>query len=287
MSGKITAPFLLEKVVYEFSGSIKGMIGANSNTAIWTWFLLNKRPAISGSASKTQTVKYLVGSAGSVSTTTTSSFCGEHYMDLIDYAQVAVSASGDTSNYLCREAAPLTPWSSIWSGAENNRQFILSSSCKNPVSYDAGLLTTFSGALGNYRALVPTLDRSGRSSGFKDSNGRDWLNANAKSTVAGTGAYSIGGGNVTININDFYSKTNPYILMPGDEIVVGFQLPWDRFGTVTQNSFVFANSGINKVILYGSLLKLDPDTGLLVEDDDGLNQNLTSNAIHEGVVIAR
>jgi hypothetical protein len=287
MSNKITAPFLLEKVVYEFSGSIKGMIGASSNTAIWTWFLLNKRPAISGSASKTQTVKYLVGSAGSLSTTTTSSICGEHYMDLIDYAQIAVSASGDTSNYLCREAPPMTPWSSIWSGAENSRQFILSSSCKNPVSYDAGLLTTFSGALGNYRALVPTMDRSGRSSGFKDSNGRDWLNANAKSTVAGTGTYSIGGGTATVSINDFYSKTNPYVLMPGDEIVVGFQLPWDRFGTVTQNSFVFANSGINKVILYGSLLKRDLDTGLLVEDDDGLNQNLTSNAIHEGVVTVR
>jgi hypothetical protein len=87
MSNKITAPFLLEKVVYEFSGSIKGMIGASSNTAIWTWFLLNKRPAISGSASKTQTVKYLVGSAGSLSTTTTSSICGEHYMDLIDFSQ--------------------------------------------------------------------------------------------------------------------------------------------------------------------------------------------------------
>jgi hypothetical protein len=70
-------------------------------------------------------------------------------------------------------------------------------------------------------------------------------------------------------------------------LTFGFQLPWDRFGTVTQNSFVFANSGINKVILYGSLLKRDLDTGLLVEDDDGLNQNLTSNAIHEGVVTVR
>lgn len=284
MSERLAAPFLLEKVVYEFSGSIKGMTGASSNTAIWTWFLLNKRPTISGSMSKGQTVKYLTGGATALSTFTTSSHLGSHYLDLVDYAQVAVSASGDTSNYLCREGAVMTPWSSIWSGVENSRQFILSSSCKNPISYDAGLLTSFSGALGNYRAFVPTLDRSGRSAGFKDSNGRDWLNANAKSTVAGTGSYSIAPGTVTFNINSEYSKINPYVLMPEDELIIGFQLPWDRFGSITQNSFVFAPSGINKIILYGSLLRLDEVTGTLVETDDGLNQNLTSNAIHEEIV---
>lgn len=283
LTNRITEPFLLEKVVYEFSGAIK-VNAVSSNTAIWTWFLLNKRPLISGSATKGQDVDYLVGGAGAVSTFTTSSTTGQHYVDIVDYAQVAVSASGDTSNYLCREGTVLQPWAWMWSGTAYAEQFILSSSCKNPVSYDAGLLTSFSGALGNYRAFIPTLDRSGRNAGLKDSNGRDWLNSNAKSTVAGTGSYSIGGGTVTFSINDFYSKINPYVLMPGDELTVGFQLPWDRFGSMTSNSFEFATSGINKVILYGSLLRFDSETGLLVEADDGLNQNLTSDAIHEGVI---
>lgn len=284
LSRSLTAPFLVEKVVYEFSGSIKGMIGANSNTAVWTWFLLNRRPAISGSVSKHQTVKYLTGGSTALSTTTTSSAVGDHYMDLVDYAQIAISASGDTSNYLCREGTPIEPWGFIWSGRENSRQFILSSSCKNPVSYDAGLIASFSGALSNYRAFVPTLDRSGRSCGFKDSNGRDWLNANAKSTSAGTGSYSLGSGDLNFTINTEYSKVNPYVLMPEDELVIGFQLPWDRFGSVTQNYFTFANSGINKVILYGSLLRYDTELGMLVEADDGLNQILTSPAIHEEIV---
>jgi hypothetical protein len=283
LSDRITEPFLLEKVVYEFSGSLKVDTG-NSNTAIWTWFLLNKRPFLSGSVTKAQTVDYLVGGAGTVSSFTTSSFTGQHYVDIIDYAQVAVSASGDTSNYLCRESTVLTPWPSIWTGTASAKQLILSSSCKNPVSYDAGLLTSFSGALGGYRAFVPTLDRSGRNAGLTDSNGREWLNSNAKSTVAGTGSYSIGAGTVTFEINDFYSKINPYVLMPGDQLTVGFQLPWDRFGGMTSTSFEFAASGINKVILYGSLLRFDPTSGQLVEADDGLNQNLTSNAIHEEIV---
>lgn len=287
MADRLTAPFLLEKVVYEFSGSIKGMTGASSNTAIWTWFLLNKRPTLSGSVSKSQIVKYLTGGASALSTTTTASIVGTHYLDIVDYAQVAISASGDTSNYLCREGTPITPWSSMWYGAENSRQFILSSSCKNPISYDAGLLASFSGSLGNYRTFVPTLDRSGRSSGFKDSNGRDWQNANAKSTVAGNASYSIGAGTLNFSINAEYSKINPYVLMPGDELTVGFQLPWDRFGSVSQNSFVFATTGINKVILYGSLLRLDEEAGMLVEADDGLNQNLTSNAIHEEIVSSK
>jgi hypothetical protein len=50
---------------------------------------------------------------------------------------------------------------------------------------------------------------------------------------------------------------------------------------------VFATTGINKVILYGSLLRLDEETGMLVEADDGLNQNLTSNAIHEEIVSSK
>ncbi len=134
---------------------------------------------------------------------------------------------------------------------------------------------------------MPTLDRSGRSAGFKDSNGRDWQNANAKSTAAGDASYSIGAGTLNFSINTDYSKINPYVLMPGDELTIGFQLPWDRFGAISQNSFVFTTSGINKVILYGSLLRLDEETGMLVEADDGLNQNLTSNAIHEEIVSSK
>lgn len=286
LGDRITQPFLLEKVVYEFSGSIT-LNTPSSNTAIWTWFLLNKRPVISGSQTNPQTLNYLVGGAASFSTTTTSSYTGAYYLDLVDYAQLSVSASGDTSNYLCREGTAIEPWPSIWSGTAHSDQFILSSSCKNPVSYDAGLIATFSGALGSYYAFLPTLDRSGRNAGLTDSNGREWLNSNAKSTVAGEGSYSIGGGTVTFGINDFYSKVNPYVLMPGDQLTIGFQLPWDRFGVMTSNSFTFAASGINKVILYGSLLRFDQETGLLVEADDGLNQNLTSIAIHEEIVSSR
>lgn len=283
LADRITEPFLLEKIVYEFSGSIAINTGG-SNTAIWTWFLLNKRPIIAGTTTKTQTVQYLTGSASALGTTTTSSITSNYYVDVVDYAQMAISASGDTRGYLGREATVIEPWPFIWSGTEYDGQFILSSSCKNPVAYDASLLTSFSGALGNYCNFMPTLVRSGRNSGLTDSNGREWLSSNAKSTTAGTGSYSIGAGTVTIGINDFYSKINPYILMPGDQLTVGFQLPWDRFGVMTSNSFTFAASGINKIILYGSLLRFDPDTGMLVEADDGLNQNLTSIAIHEEIV---
>jgi len=80
------------------------------------------------------------------------------------------------------------------------------------------------------------------------------------------------------------NKTSPYIIYPSDELIFGWQypLPKDTFSSVGpgpasghlgfHKMTLFGNS---KLILYGSQVKDGK------EFHEGLNQNLTSNAIHE------
>ena len=47
------------------------------------------------------------------------------------------------------------------------------------------------------------------------------------------------------------------------------------------SSIGFATSGINKITLYGSSLRVNPETNQLEEHHDTLNQLLSSESIHE------
>lgn len=80
-------------------------------------------------------------------------------------------------------------------------------------------------------------------------------------------------------------KTSPYIIMPDDELILGWQYPWpgdnkkeyaftnnDSFGLNSMTLF-----GSSKLTLYGSQIKDGK------EFHEGLNQNLTSNAVHEAI----
>ena len=87
--------------------------------------------------------------------------------------------------------------------------------------------------------------------------------------------------NNLISINSRYTKPNPYILLPSDKLTFGFQLPWDNDNGIAQNSLTFATTGINKITLYGSSLRVNPETNQLEEYHDTLNQLLSSNSIHE------
>jgi hypothetical protein len=70
-------------------------------------------------------------------------------------------------------------------------------------------------------------------------------------------------------------------LLPTDKLTFGFQLPWNNDNNINSNSLSFLTTGINKIILYGSTLRLNPETNQLEEYHDTLNQLLSSNSIHE------
>ena len=270
----ISEPFLLEKIVLLFSGSLG--YRSNTNTGIWSFFILNSRYTIQGKSSPDQSLYYSLGGA-TVPTLVTSSVLGNRYLDVVDTLQLTLSASQDTRGFLLREQMVVKQ-----SSTSTTMQFALSSSVKSPLLFERGISMPFSGSSGLYFVSIPNLEMSGRNQAT-EANGRDWINSFEQPMVIGTGTELIGGfGNFTIPVNASYTKNNPYILLPSDKITFGFQLPIDGFNDVAiHSSLEFGKFGINKIILYGSTLRLNPETNQLEEYHDTLNQLLSSNSIHE------
>jgi hypothetical protein len=276
----ISEPFLLEKIVLELSGAVALSAVASNPTATWTFFLLNSRNIISGSQSKSQNINYLTGSTNSYSQFTTSSILNGNILDVIDSIQICLSTSRDLGGYLQREQL-ISAWSGITIGETGSFQFAASSSVKSPLSYDSGLITSFSGALGSYyMAVEQKLSLSGRNQ-YYEVNGREWDNSFENPQIIRQGTFSIGLGTAAVNINNKYTKPNPYILLPTDKLTFGFQLPYQNTNNIASNTFVFSPQGINKIILYGSTLRLNPETNQLEEYHDTLNQLVSSTSIHE------
>lgn len=267
----IAEPFLLEKIVFMISGSL-GFTDA-STTAIWSFFMLNSRSTIQGKSSPDQNLKYNPGGP-TILTTLTASATNATYLDVIDTLQLALSSSDDVNEYLARELIVTKTSSPI------TDQFILSSSVKSPITYELGLALPFSGTLGASTVVFPTLETPGRNALF-EANGRDWISTFEQPVVVGTGTQNIPPV-VTTPVNANYTKINPYILLPTDKITFGFQLPINRFNyTAEHSSLEFGTTGINKIILYGSTLRVNPETNQLEEYHDTLNQLLSSNSVHE------
>ena len=270
----ISEPFLLEKIVLLFSGSLGYRSG--TNTGIWSFFILNSRHTIQGKRSPNQSLNYSLGGF-TVPTLTTSSVLGSSYLDVVDTLQLTLSASQDTRGFLLREQMVVKQ-----SSTSTKMQFALSSSVKSPILFERGLAVPFSGSAGSYFLNIPKLEISGRNQ-ITEVNGRDWINSFEQPLVIGSGTLNISGfGNFTIPVNATYTKSNPYILLPTDKLTFGFQLPIDSINNVAiHSSLEFGNFGINKIILYGSTLRLNPETNELEEHHDTLNQLLCSNSVHE------
>lgn len=278
MSDFISEPFLLEKVILEYSGSIYS--NAPGNTAIWTFFLLMTKNYINSSTSPTQTIYYDTNSTPPILTITTSSLTSQTVCDIIDHMQMCVSSSFDTQGFLDREL--LLPSATV------SKQFILESTVKNSIAYERGLAASFSGSsvvLGG-GMFIQSLDISGRNQ-LGNPSGRDWTSNLVNPVTIGTASYQISS-TVVVPINSQYTKPNPYILLPSDRITFGYQLPWWEFAGggfdyTGHSNITFSPTGINKIILYGSTLRLNPETNQLEEHHDTLNQLLSSNSIHETI----
>ena len=286
MNKYVSEPFLLEKIVLELSGTLQTehpLYGTDS--AIWTFFVLNSRNFVPNKLSDPKTINIKVA-GGPRSSFATSSFVGSSYLDLLDYFQVAYTGSFSTDNIdaINREliVTPTelsTPLRYIY-----NNQMAISSSVKSSLKYDgSGFYATINSA--NTTLLASqSLNISGRNQLF-NANARDWKTTFESNILSGITMSSQPLTLDSIEVNVFYTKPNPYILLPTDKITLGFQLPWSatmgfaNYGVTS--SIGFATSGINKITLYGSSLRVNPETNQLEEHHDTLNQLLSSESIHE------
>lgn len=283
MEDYISEPFLVEKIVVQFSGALDTNLYDTfyaSSTAIWSFFMLNARATVPDKPTKAQSGSFY---DGIVNAYVTSSITANTFLDVVDYAQINWSSVVvQTAQYVNRELT-LTPEVTV-DNSYYVGQMLLTSSVKSSVEF-TGAFTIMSGNTwgGGEPKYVERLISSGRNQ-LIDGNGRDWRNTFEKPAVILS--TDIDGLGVTTNVPAQYNKVNPYILMPKDKVTFGWHNPHPRNGGSTAGTpwyslIRFFPTGVNKIILYGSYLRRNEDTGQLEEYHDTLNQLLTSEAIHE------
>lgn len=285
MDSYISEPFLLEKLVLEFSGALQTIHPSyGTSSAIWTFFLLNSRSIVPNKQSESQTIKYTNFNTGA-STLQTSSFLGNTYLDLVDYFQVAFTGSFSDSIEAINRELIITP-TELSSPLRyvNSSQMVLSSSVKSSLKYDGAGFYATRNASDQTIVVSQSLNVSGRNELF-NANGRDWKTTFEANQLTGITISPIPGTIDATETNVVYTKPNPYLLLPSDKITFGFQLPWSStmgyLNYQVTSSIDFSTTGINKIILYGSTLRVNPETNQLEEYHDTLNQLLSSNSVHE------
>lgn len=162
-------------------------------------------------------------------------------------------------------------------------QFEISGAVKSSISFNRGIASSYSGSVGagNNSAFLEKNNKNGRN-GIFDRNARDYLNTFETIKFIGTGSYTLPFTlPIEIQINEKYSKVNPYLLFPADKLIFGWQLPLDITNNAVAN-LTFSNLGINKIIMYGSLVKTGDygyEEARYIESKFKFEYNLRSNRL--------
>lgn len=303
MSDYISAPFLLEKIVLEWSGSFlfnSTSFGTSTSYTVCTFFILNQRQPFGYNDTAVQSWVYKTGDEHT-STLITGAFLPSSYnggpqyntiRELVTHAQVIGFASGSSATQIARGSRELniiekgdlgTDDYGAWSG-----RLTMSATVKNSLPSE-GLDSVQIGHNDSGRAAFLLVNKNSTRSGLFTPGGRDFVGSLEKGHVmdasvilqsAFTGSVEPTGSVITL---DRYSKHNPYLLQPTDKLIFGWQLPLanrlnSSFGTPQYDGkgteLAFA-SVPSKITFYGSMINQGR------EFHDTLNQLLSSVSIHE------
>jgi len=315
MESILTGPFLLEKVVVEFSATIDNysyaaaftgssdfygnyyLAPTGSNTSIpslgpayGTFFVLNARQG--------KTVDNALATLGSnnfAGPLGASIYLGQAIFSNVDVGSRHTSGSFELVTYMqfgSKSASDPTI------EAARTRELMFGESARTGDGYTTGFAVMSGtvkapGKVTNWSSyILPknwavlyyyTANRNGNRNGLPEPVGRNWkglvgTESLTENTDAATSA-------IFPKVCLTPSRNNPYILMPKDRLVFGWQSPYiQRFDTdnwYTKNCGIMTLApGEYKVKLYGSYLELGDD-GELREKHDTLNQLLSSNLLSE------
>lgn len=280
VSDYIDRPFVLEKAVLEFTASLSGSIRRPESEILYsTFFILNQRspfsssllfppaPSLLGatvSSSIPASVQLSRGDAGTYVDTS---------RDLVSWMQVAAAATNlDTSHesyidFARRELNVFSDASDVnWSG-----RYVMSGVMKTPAVHQIDVFQE-----SNWFEEHAVIYRYGGRSNTGVASGRGLVSE----FVANPVKDQLDPGGSNIFTATVISGTNPYILLPGDRLVFGWQspIPGDASNFVNEHlPELSLASGPCRLLLYGSQLREGK------EFHDTLNQSLTSNAVHEAV----
>jgi len=310
----ISEPFLLEKLVLEFTGAMSSSGTDDSGfSAMSTFFILNQTNTTFAKPEKTYTalqgivvpnpspppvvLPFLdIGFENSITNGTTG-------LDLVTYCQIAaltsslLNQSASLNNSYTRdlniyqEATTPVPFSyGLNADFGYSGSFIVSASIRAPTALEySNLFRSW-----YVYSAFPTIgcvnlswldNRYGGRKSLPEPCGRNWKNLLASQNPADL--IDIGAPlNTTILTQDRTFEENPYLLLPTDKLIFGWQCPFANvsgsiLGNVGDLPQLHFPAGKGKLILYGSTLRINPETNQLEEHHDTLNQLLCSNSVHE------
>jgi hypothetical protein len=305
VSSYTRVPFLVEKIVLEWSGS---MIYNNTydkdftNYSVCTFFILNQRKPFSYTDAAVQQFVARTSDGHTQFITTGANIPASYnggtvvttIRDLVTCAQVVCFtnlADSETTRLAGRELSifPGSTFSPAGEGSWSGR-FVMSGVVKNALPNE-GSDQIQVGISDSGLRTMSLINKHSTRSGLFTPSGRDFVGALEKgsevvrviSTFLSstfTGSQDPTGSLVTLSR---YYKTNPYLLMPGDELVFGWQLPMSNRINSAFGKEQYAGKGTemffapvpSKITLFGSTIQEGR------EQHDTLNQLLTSPGIHE------
>lgn len=284
LSDYIDRPFVLEKVVYEFTASFSGSryYKVQEEQFFNTFFILNqKRPFeinlaydnanTFGNHASILTASVPASLVLAPGGSTTAVNTGRELVTWMQVASHLKSFNSSSKSYRTfgkRELNFRTDNSTQWSGS-----FALPGTVKSPAGQ-----TLLSYYVDDAQVNEgPVAWRFGGRGNTGYPSGRDLVAPMPANPVNFT---SFGG--ITVQVANVLSSTSPYILHPDDNLVFGWQVAWfaDNRVQIVPNAgkpSLTLLPGHGKVTFFGSQLREN------VEFHDTMNQPLTSPAIHEAL----
>jgi len=307
MENHISEPFLVEKIVVEFSASFGPHVVpiAKYGPAIKQFFLMTQKPIKGSVMSFTDTIisESNPGSSFGVS------FGHGNQKKLVAYGQVSLLGGPDTTTDYHRDLNIMT---GPFAGGSVNAD------ARQPTtgSYQVAFLpkvpakNNFAGVIA-YTPSTPEESRTsptpGRESarikfggrtGFDITDGRSYISPIGGLEVSGaynelSGFKTVGASSqlsVSVSTVDSLEKTSPFVILPTDRLIFGFcntpnwypnvsneNIVNHRYEEALADANVVLSPGAGKITLFGSLLR----NGL--PKQTGMNQPLTTPAIHEDI----
>ena len=299
LEDQISTPFLLEKMVYEFSGSMPFLSTGISRANIMQFFILNQRAYDIPARKIDVSWRNSRNSAHPGMGTVTGSFVVDKIRDIVNVAQVSLynstAAAADIKTLGYARDLNLE-FDSIATAPTGT--FVLSSSVETPtISYGLGALLGGRNLSNSNGSAILKNEFGGRTNLANAPNGlvsspRSYVNNTAGRVVKSTFNFS-SADYLTLEIAENNSLPSPYLLMPKDKLIFGWanqQQPTRGStsqseqevaglggGFGNEDGSFFISPGAGKLVLYGSSLRNHQ------EFHHGLNQLLTSDAVHEDV----
>lgn len=295
LSRYINEPFVVEKIVLQFSGALDypNMYSSSSTPGTTTnFFVLNQRQNTNYDfIERTAYTRYSSSTRFdeiSNQRYTAPSSSVDSIRDLVTYFRISGLRDSITDDDKELYTGELDIDSVKWSGS-----FVVSGTAKSVYKAENVSMmfihrdVTFTVSQ-SIAGVALSVRQSGRDGVFA-SNGRSFLNT-FEEIPQENFVTSITNGSITLNTYSPIEKTNPYIVFPEDNLILGWQVPLDlyigQYSLTTPDSRVQQYDGIGptlsfpaggkaKLILYGSKISEGK------ESHDTLNQLLTSNTIHE------